>query len=221
MTDLAMISLCDMSGVMARPWAEAGYECWCIDTGHSIRRTRQEVVGAGVINYLWGDVRAIKRPTHKRIVFGAAFTPCTHVAGSGARDFAIKGGYMLRDAVEMFEAGRQILSWLDIPYCCENSVGVFSSIPHIGKPDYYFDPNEYAGYADDPDSEAYTKKTCVWAGGGFVMPPKDRAVDPIMGSKMHLLTPSDDREAERSKTPHGFAVAAFLSNHHAALRLAA
>lgn len=87
-----MISLCDKSGVMARPWANAGYECWCIDTAHPIRNTRQELVGDGVINYLWGDVRAVKRPTSSPIVFGAAFTPCTHVAVSGARDFETKGG---------------------------------------------------------------------------------------------------------------------------------
>ena len=28
-----------------------------------------------------------------------------------ARDFAKKGGMMLRDALEMFEAGRQIADW--------------------------------------------------------------------------------------------------------------
>lgn len=221
MNGLAMISLCDKSGVFARPWAEAGYECWCIDIQHSIRRTRQETVGLGVINYLWGDVRAVKRPTRLPVAFGAAFTPCTDVAGSGARDFRVKGGYLLRDAVEMFEAGRQILSWLDCPYMCENSVGVFSSIPHIGTPDFYFNPNEYAGYADDPDSEAYTKKTCLWTGGGFVMP-AHKLVDPILGSKMHLMPPSDERANERSKMPQGFSRAVFAANHRpAAMRVAA
>lgn len=217
---LAVVSLCDRSGVFARPWAEAGYECWCIDIQHSIRRPRREIVGDGEINYIWGDVRAVKRPTKKRIVFGAAFTPCTHVAGSGARDFATKGGYLMRDALEMFEAARQVLSWLDIPYMMENSTGVFSSVPHIGKPDYYFDPHQYAGYADSPDEEAYTKRTCIWAGGGFVMPPV-MPVDPILGSKMHLMSPSDERADERSKFPQGFSRAVYLSNSALALQRAA
>lgn len=212
MNGLAMISLCDKSGVMARPWADAGYECWCIDIAHPIRNTRQELVGDGVINYLWGDVRAVKRPTIKPIVFGAAFTPCTHVAVSGARDFETKGGYLLRDAIEMFEAARQVLSWLRVPYCMENSVGVLSSLSHIGKPNYYFDPYEYAGYADNPDSEAYTKKTCIWSGGGFVMPPT-RPVDPVLGSKIIALSPGPDREDERSRTPQGFSRGCFISNH--------
>jgi len=78
-----------------------------------------------------------------RPIFGAAFTPCTNVAVSGARDFECKGGYMLRDAVEMFEAARQCFEWAGIPYMLENPIGVLSSIPHIGKPDHYFHPWEY------------------------------------------------------------------------------
>lgn len=112
----------------------------------------------------------------------------------------------------MFEAARQVLSWLRIPYCMENSVGVLSSLSHIGKPNYYFDPYEYAGYADDPDSEAYTKKTCIWAGGGFVMPPT-RPVDPVLGSKIIALSPGPEREDERSRTPQGFSRGCFSSNH--------
>lgn len=220
MNGLAVVSFCDKSGVFARPWAEAGYECWCIDVQHSIRRTKVEHVGGGTINYLWGDVRAVKRPTSKPIVFGAAFTPCTDAAGSGARDFATKGGYLLRDGLEMFEAARQVLSWLDIPYMMENSVGVFSSIPHLGKPDHYFNPNEYAGYADDPAEEAYTKKTCIWSDPRFVMPPK-KEVAPTLGSKMWLMPPGDERANERSKFPQGFSRAVFLANHKAALRAVA
>jgi hypothetical protein len=32
------IFLCDESGIMAQPWAEAGIECYCVDVKHSIRR---------------------------------------------------------------------------------------------------------------------------------------------------------------------------------------
>lgn len=54
MTDLlnsikrpAMISLCDVTGVMAEPWAEAGYDCYCVDVQHSIRRDRTVEFGGG------------------------------------------------------------------------------------------------------------------------------------------------------------------------------
>lgn len=214
---MAAIFLCDLSGVMAEPWAAAGYECWCVDIAHSIRRPRTD----GNIHFVWGDVRTYRRPTTKQVAFVAAFPPCTQVSGAGARDFAIKGGNMLRDALETFEACRAAASWSGAPYLVENPVGVLSSIPHIGKPDYYFEPCDFAGYADDPQSEAYTKKTCLWTGNGFVMP-ETRWVDPVLGSKMHLMPPSDDRADLRSKTPEGFARAIFKANApHLKLRAAA
>lgn len=211
MNNLAAIFFCDESGVMADPWARAGYECWCVDIAHSIRRERVEERGSGVIHFIWGDVRTFRRPTDKKIAFFAAFPPCTHVANSGARDFVLKGGMMLRDSLETFEACRQAASWSGAPYCIENPRNILSSIPHIGKPDYRFDPAQFAGWADDAALEAYTKETCLWVGNGFVFP-EERPVVPIMGSKMHLMTPSDDRARLRSTTPQGFSRATFAAN---------
>lgn len=127
---------------------------------------------------------------------------------------------MLRDAIELFEAGRQCAAWSGAPYYCENPVGFLSSIPHIGKPDHYFEPWQYAGYAADPEADAYTKKTCIWTGNGFVMPPKKR-VDPILGSKMWKLPPSDDRADQRAESPAGFNNAVFEFNAPAEYRRAA
>lgn len=205
MRDCAVF-LCDVSGIMARPWAEAGVECWCVDIQHSIRRDRRE----GNINFVWGDVRTWAPPPGRRVIFGAAFTPCTHQSGSGARDFAKKGGYMLPDGLEMFEAGRQALRWSGAPYCCENPVGVLSSIPHIGKPDHYFHPHQFTGWCREDN---YTKKTCLWTGNGFVMPPEHR--DPMLGDpddRIHKAPPTDDRADIRSATPLGFSRATFHAN---------
>lgn len=202
----AAIFLCDLSGIMAKPWADAGFECWCVDTQHSIRADRVE----GRVHYVWGDVRSWCPPEGLNIVFGAAFTPCTDVAGSGARDWPKKRGYLLRDAIEMFEAARQALAWSGAPYMLENSVGLLSSIPHIGKPDFYFDPCDYAALCEDDN---YTKKTCVWSGNGFVMPPKIAA--PHLGApddRIHKATPGDERANFRSATPRGFALATFEAN---------
>jgi hypothetical protein len=124
---------------------------------------------------------------------------------------------MLRDALETFEASRQAVAWSGAPGFVENPVGVLSSIPHIGKPDYWFDPSEYAGYLPDPSDEAYTKKTGLWTFNGFVMPPK-RPVDAALGSKMWKLTPSDDRADQRSQTPLGFSIANFEANCPAEFR---
>ena len=159
-------------------------------------------------------------PPSRRIIFVGAFPPCTHVAVSGARDFAKKRGFMLRDALETFEAARQAIVWSGAPGFAENPVGVLSSIPHIGKPDFWFHPSDYAGYSPDPEADAYTKKTGLWTFNGFVMSPK-RPVDPVQGSKMWRLTPSDDRADQRSATPLGFSIAVFEANCPSELRKAA
>lgn len=58
----AVVSLADLTGNMVRPWAEAGCECWCVDVQHSIRKDRMEEVGAGLIHYVWGDMRSWSPP---------------------------------------------------------------------------------------------------------------------------------------------------------------
>jgi hypothetical protein len=199
------ISLCDRTGVMLRPWAEAGYTCFCVDTRHSIRKDRSE----GNLHFVWGDARSWVPPIDDEIAFACAFSPCTHVAVSGARDFLKKGPRMLTDALDLFNSCHQALSWSRAPFMLENPVGTLST--YIRKPDYTFHPCEFAGYLADPIPEAYTKQTCLWTGNGFVMP-TSRKVDPIKGSMMHRLPPSEDREDIRSATPRGFALAVFLAN---------
>lgn len=211
---IAAIFLCDETGNMAAPWAAAGYECYCVDIAHSIRRERIE----GRIHYVWGDARTW-RPPQASIVFVAAFPPCTHVAVSGARDFQTKGGMMLRDALETFEACRTVAAWSGAPYMVENPVGVLASIPHIGKPDFYFDPCDYGGYPGG-ESDDYTKKTCLWTGNGFVMPTPKR-IEPVNGSLMHMMPPSENRATLRSATPKGFATAVFEANRPHSERIAA
>lgn len=198
----AVIFLCDLSGQAAEPWAAAGYDCYCVDIEHSIRADRVVQHGAGRIHFVWGDVRTWHPPKGVRPVFGVAMTPCTHVAGSGARDFRKKGGFFLRDSLEYYESARHGFEWAGIPYMMENSVGVLSSIPHIGKPDHYFDPSDFTRWCADDN---YTKKTCVWGGNGFEMPPeaKDETLGPP-DDRIHKATPGDDRADFRSKSPRGF-----------------
>jgi hypothetical protein len=208
-TDEIAIFLCDLTGHAAEPWAEAGIECWCVDIQHSIRRDRQD----GLIHFVWGDARSWTPPPDKKIIFGAAFPPCTDVAGSGARDWQKKGNYMLTDALQLFTACRLALSWSGAPYYIENPRGALSK--HMGAPDHKFDPCDYAGYLDDPSPEAYTKDTHLWTGGGFIMPEPKR-VEPVLGSKMHLMPPSDDRANDRSETPRGWSRAVFEANYRRA-----
>jgi hypothetical protein len=118
---------------------------------------------------------------------------------------------MLRDALEQFEAARQCFEWAGIPYAQENSIGYLSSVPHIGKPDHYFHPWQYAGWCEDDN---YTKNTAIWAGNGFVMPPQRPA--PWLGppdDRIHKATPGEDRANFRSASPLGFWTAVFHANN--------
>ena len=143
-------------------------------------------------------------------MFAIAQTPCTHTAVSGARDFETKGGYMLVDAIVLFEAARQVCEWSGAPYMMENPVTMLSSIPHIGKPNYYFNPSDYTGFEL---GDNYTKKTCIWAGNGFVMP--DPRIAPDLGkpdNRIHFASPGSDRADFRAAAPMGFARAVFQVN---------
>lgn len=204
----AVISLCDRTGNMVKPWAEAGHECWCFDMQHSIRKPRRE----GNINYVWADIRTVRRPVSGPIAIVFGFFPCTHVTNSDARDFLTKGGGLLRDTIELHDACKLIGEWSGAPYCIENPVGVLSSIPHIGKPQHYFHPADYTAFEL---GDHYTKKTGLWTGNGFVMPPKAVApqlADTKPDDRIHKATPSDDRGDIRSVTPMGFARAVFQAN---------
>lgn len=179
---------------MVRPWADAGFRCYCVDIAHSEDSDHQNIVKIA------SDVRDWL-PPRGNIVFAAFFPPCTHLAVSGARWFAGKGLGALRDSVDLFHWSARIAEWCEAPYLIENPVSTIST--YWRKPDHTFDPCDYG----DP----WTKKTCLWTGGGFRMPQKF-PVEPTQGSRMHLLPPSDDRADLRSETPPGFARAVFEAN---------
>lgn len=216
-----VLSLCDKTGVMVEPWLDAGAECWIVDLQHPSGEMRGWIpAGMGERCHLLptenliavgDDVRTWQPSGEWDIVF--AFPPCTHLAGSGARWWASKGMSALIEALTTVEACRRICEDSGAPWMIENPVGRLSSCWR--EPDYTFDPWEYG---DD-----YTKRTCLWTGGGFVMPPKVRTGDlfavptehqgPIDKTRIHHASPGPERSNLRSVTPAGFARAVFEVNH--------
>jgi len=164
-------------------------------------------VGADMLEWL---------PPRGEIAFSAFFPPCTDVAVSGARWFKDKGIGALWRSLRLFDVSVKLAEWSGAPYFIENPVSTVSS--YWRKPDHTFNPCEYGGYINPP-GDAYTKKTCLWTGGGYVMP-EHKPVAPELGSKMHLLPPSKDRANLRSETPMGFAYAVFEANKPDALSTA-
>lgn len=213
----AVISLCDKTGNMVRPWAEAGCICICVDIQHSIRATRgskhkvEALEGGGEIHLVYGDARSWKPSQFNkrffdnyRIVFVSCFPTCTNLAGSGAQDWELKGLAMLTDGLMLFNSCEQIADWSGAPYQIENPVGTIPA--HHRKPDYYFQPWFWG--------DLYQKKTCLWTGNGFVMPQADFITKPEgVTQKIWLESPGPERQDIRSETPEGFAKAVFEANY--------
>ena len=217
------VFLCDISGVMAQPWLDAGYSVILIDPQHPagvITTGRVTTVGR-VIDHAdtWEVLRSAVRAG---VDFVAGFPPCTDLAVSGARWFDAK-----RQADPAFQHKAMHVVWqcqvigemAGAPWMVENPVSQIASFWR--KPDYTFHPYYYTGHCL---ADNYTKKTCLWTGGGFVMPEQFRAEG--LGApddRIHKCPPSAERANIRSVTPSGFAMAVFLANcpGAAAMRAAA
>lgn len=203
-----VLSLCDRTGNMIVPWIEAGYEAVTVDL--------QEATGPARHHFMadvsrWRYPLRFPRPS---IIF--AFPPCTHLAVSGARWFKGKGMGALIEALSIVEACREICESSGAPWMIENPVSTLAT--YWRKPDHTFHPWEYTSFEL---GDAYTKKTCLWTGNGFVMPAAAPAVGVQPDDRIHKAPPSDDRADFRSATPMGFARAVFQANAPEAKRAAA
>lgn len=185
-----------------QPWLDAGFPCTIVDLQHDEGESTEDG-----LTRVGADVNTWIPPLDDyAIVF--AFPPCTHLANSGARWFKSKGLSRLIEGLTVVESCRTIAEWSGAPYLVENPVGQLAT--YWRKPDYYFDPCDFGGYIPG-GGDRYTKKTCLWTGGGFVMP-ENRRIEPVDGSKMHFVAPGPDRADIRSVTPEGFALAVFEAN---------
>jgi len=198
-TDKVVMSLCDRTGIMVEPWAEAGYTCLAVDVENDGHTTNY---GDGIIGFVQADVTKWLPP---RAEYEAAFAfpPCDDLAVSGARWFKQKGLQSFAESVAVVEECQRRLAWADCPWLLENPVSTLST--YWREPDYTFHPYEYDGYTDADNR--YSKKTCLWTGGGFKMPETAPADD--YDDRIHKMPPSEERSQKRAETPRGFAEAVY------------
>jgi hypothetical protein len=214
-----VISLCDITGHMVQPWIEAGYRAILVDPQHGNTTFDGPVTKfAGTVEEAMDYIGHAFRTKEVAAVFG--FPPCTDMAVSGARWFSNKYAadkLFQAKAVMVAEQCRTVGRLSGAPWFVENPVSVLASA--FGKPQHSFHPADYTAY--EP-GDNYTKKTCLWTGGGFVMP--EPAKDDTLGApdnRIHFASPGPERANFRSATPMGFARAVFAANHRPALEVAA
>lgn len=196
-----VLSLFDYTTNMVKPWAEAGYQCYCIDIQHPKGETKE-----GNIIKVGADVRDVFSWLPKeidKIAIAFAFPPCTHLAVSGARWMKKKGLKALNEAIELFDTTVKLFEWLKVPYMIENPVSTIAT--YWRKPDYTFQPWQYG--------DLYYKKTCLWTGYGFKMP-EPIYKEPPEGTeaKIWKMGPGKDRAIKRAETPINFAKEVFKAN---------
>lgn len=208
------IFLCDITGHMADPWVNGGYDVILVDPQHKpgVCVSGPRTTVGHVIDHpgTWGLLRKV---AHKRrIAFVAGFPPCTDLAVSGARWFEEKSR---KDWAFQFRAMHvvwqcQVIGEMSgAPWMIENPNSVISSLWR--KPDHTFHPCDYTAYEANDN---YKKKTMLWTGGGFCMPPP--VIDYKLGmpdDRIHRAPPSEDRANFRSATPKGFAQAVYYYNN--------
>ena len=217
-----IISLCDYTGIMVKPWVDAGYKAVLVDPQHD-GHTDDGKIERIPLFLIDAMARLGEIIRTQDVCFVAGFPPCTDVAVSGAAHFEskfLKDKHYQAKAALIAEQCRSVGILSGAPWFFENPVSVFSSI--FGKPDFCFDPFEYGGYLpendvhpDYPDiinpRDAYPKKTCLWSGNGFVLPDKKPVSIDAGYSNQHKMLGGKSLRTKniRSATPRGFAQAVF------------
>ncbi|OIX95912.1 Dcm methylase [Serratia fonticola] len=224
------IFLFDFTGFMAQPWLEAGYECWCFDGQHEDGITRD---GNHVKVGMWfsaadklGHAKAIAEMVGDGISVVFGFPECTNLTVAGARYFETKRAenpLFQIEAAELADLVRIVGLVTGAAWAFENPVGVLSSM--YRKPDFAFNPCDYAGYLPENDShplypdiyparDRYNKTTHIWCGGGFVRPESRREEPEFKANPGWRLCGGKSTRTKniRSATPRGFARAVFMAN---------
>lgn len=203
-----VLSLCDYSGTWSEPYREAGFTVIQVDLklgsdtilfpsliSSESRYSRDFLDIAPYIGDTWAVLAA---------------PVCTVFSGSGAKhkrsDKDIIQGLSLVDACYRIAT----VTKADV-FALENPVGKLRK--WIGEPLLRFQPYDYAGYADNPRSEQYSKRTCLW--GWFDPRLPTAPLENIDGSKLWAQYggKSDRTKELRSMTPQGFARAFYAANH--------
>lgn len=149
-----------------------------------------------------------------------AMVPCTDYALSGARHFKKKDEHGItefsqmlvertKEIIDYFEENTELQFWQ-----LENPMSRIHKLnPWLGSPRLKFNPCDFAGYSDSPETDRYNKMTWIW--GKFNIPDK-KFIEPIYKENpgwKNLGGKSERTKELRSITPIGFCNAFYQFNN--------
>lgn len=204
MTRAKVLSLFDLSGEWSSPWARE-FDVICVDTQRDPLH----------------DVLKLRPEKFENVAVVLAAPPCTHFTVASSRLWkTYDGDGRTAASVALVEATmRLIKAWNPAIWAVENPVAgrLPRLVPEIGETSWKFHPWMYAGWADDPQTEAVSKATRIW---GNATRPEERPiqrVDACLGhgkrqTAISWMSPGPERANRRAKTPTGFSRAFFAAN---------
>lgn len=213
--------LFDGSGIAGLPWAQDGNSVYCFNSDTADHGEYEIKMRHENIHYIncWIDESFLQKSAiYDEPDLIISFPSCTELAVSGAKHERDDGDVSV--AVETAKIAERLGDLYGCPWVVENPVGKLCT--EWRKPDAYLDPYEFGGYMSGfepefhpkmPARDAYTKRTGLWFGNGFVMP--DRRPVPHIGcfwGWKWLGGKSIKTKQLRSLTPRGSARAIFESN---------
>ncbi|WP_373078690.1 LPD38 domain-containing protein [Zhongshania sp.] len=205
-----VLSLFDLSGKWAQPWADAGYDVYRFDIqdewfydDNGVERNAGDIHNFTVEFFadMFGDFQG--NEVHAIL----AACPCTDFAVSGARHFAAKDsdGRTVASVKLVHQTMATIEYFKPAVWAIENPVGRIEKLGGLPPWRLSFDPNHLG--------EDYTKKTLIW--GRFNADLPIAPTEPTEGSKMHKKYGGKSLATKnaRSATPEGFAYSFFMANN--------
>lgn len=186
MKRLNVLLLCNQTINAALPWLEAGHNVTTIDLqlNDDLEPGQPAVTlweSGATYRELCLDVRDLVDRNGNAIPLYfekydivIAFPPCKNLAVSGAKHFKVKGLSALIASLEIVNACRLICEQSGAPWMLENPKSTLGT--YWRECDYRFHPWQYNGI---DFNDTYVKGTCLWTGGGFIMPEFETHPDTI------------------------------------------
>lgn len=231
---MKIVNLFAYTTYLVEPWMKEGHTAILVDAQHepgiTISRDKPLIT--------WGYTFEVEPyPVYEEAIeiFSEAFLdadlivgfpPCTNLTVAGAarwKNKRAKDSLFQLKAYWTTQYVRRIGENVGCPWVLENPVGKLSTLWR--KPDAYIQPYEYGGYLPEDDEhpefpnifprrDAYTKKTGLWWGNGFTLPPKKPVAIELVNF-VNKKVGGGNKKANyiRSLTPRGFSEA--LYQHYA------